>query len=320
MYYFLCDKSCQKPEKYKPLEGSFQNGVRHGRGEQLFENGCVYRGEFQKDAIHGKGEFTFPEGTTLVGFFDSNRFRKGTITLSIGIKIGCIMETDYETCEDHFKEFQVMVAPECVLYGHTSSRGSLESAQIVLRGEPVMTYSGSNMVFKIPGDPKTHLVVSKLWFYLGEVTAHNSDGFSGPIFDGTGSQVWYTGIGYNQGSRTGGQLHGIQLMLRHCSGLQFFREMKYSNGKFLSSITFFNNGLIFSTEEDYFKGILKIIRANGNEADFDCALNDYSSLKLGVLKSREDDAEIKLFEKDGKLLFGYKGKEHTLDEFKNLLG
>jgi hypothetical protein len=320
MYYLLCDKDCQKPEKYKVFEGSFQNGIRNGKGEQQFENGCIYRGDFAKDAFHGSGDFIFPEGTKITGFFDNNRFRKGTVALSIGINISCITETDYETFEDYFKEFRVGIAPDCFLMGFTSTRGLLESAQVYVRGEPVATYQGSNLVFKVPGDPKAYLIVSKLWFYVGEIFSQGGDNFSGPVFDGRGSQVWYTGIGYNQGMRANSQLHGTQLMLRHCAGLQFFRDMKYTNGKFQSSITIFNNGLIFATEDDYFKGTLRIFLSNGDDAEFECALNEYSSLKLGVLKNRDDDSEIKISEKNGRILFSVKGKEFTLDEFKVMLG
>lgn len=320
MYYLLCDKDCQKPEKYKAFDGSPGNGARHGKGEQQFENGCIYRGDFHKDAFHGSGEFVFPEGTKIAGFFDNNRFRKGTISLSIGLTISCITDTDYETFEDYFKEFRVGLAPDCFLVGFTGARGTLESAQVYVRGDPVASYQGTNLVFKIPGEQKTFLVVSKLWFYVGDLQPQSGDPYAAPVFDGRGSQIWFTGIGYNQGLRVAGQLHGTQLMLRHCAGLQFFRDMKYANGKFLSSITIFNNGLIFATEDDYFKGTLKIFLSNGDEAEFECALHEYSSLKLGVLRPREDEGEIKLYEKNGRTFFTVKQTELTLDEFKAILG
>lgn len=316
MYYLLCDKECQKPEKYKVIEGSFEGGVRRGRGEQQFENGCIYRGDFAEDNFHGQGEFIFPESTKISGFFENNHFRKGTITLSIGVKIGCVTETDYETFEDFFKEFKVLLSNNCFLAASTSSRGTLESAQVYLNNEPIVSYSSSNLVFKIPGDSKTYLVVSKLWFYIGEIMPQSGEGHASPNFDGKGNQVWYAGIGYNSGNRVGGTLNGTQLMLRHCAGLQFFRDMKYVNGKFQSSITIFNNGLIFTTDDDYFRGILKIFLPSGEEIEFECALNDYSSLKTGTIKARDDDTEIKMIEKSGKLLFQTKGKELTLDEFK----
>lgn len=320
MYYLFCDKECQKPEKYKVLEGNFDNLIRNGRGEQQFENGCIYRGDFVDDTFHGQGEFLFPEQTKITGYFDNNHFRKGTIALSIGVKIGCVTETDYETFEDFFKDFKVVIAPDCVLTGSTNNRGHLETAQVIFRNEVVATYQNTNMTYKIPNDSKNYLIVSRLWFYIGEVMNFTYEDHSGQAFDGQGSQIWYAGIGYNQGSRQAGQLNGTQLMLRHCAGLQFFRDMKYTNGKFESSITIFNNGLIFSTEEDYFKGNLKIFLQNGDEVEFECALNDYSSLKLGSIKSKEDDSEIKFYEKANKLVFSVKGRELSLDEFKASLG
>jgi len=320
MYYLFCDKECQKPEKYRVIDGNFDNFVRNGRGEQQFENGCIYRGDFVDDAFHGQGEFLFPEQTKISGFFDNNHFRKGTIALSIGLKIACLTETDYETFEDFFKDFKVAIAPDCVLTGTTNSRGHLETAQIIIKNEVVATYQNTNLVFKLPNDSKNHLIVSRLWFYVGEVINSTTENHTGPVFDGQGSQVWYAGIGYNQGSRQLAQLNGTQLMLRHCAGLQFFRNMKYVAGKFENAITIFNNGLIFSTEDDYFKGTLKVFLQNGDELEFECALNDYSSLKLGSIKSREDDSEIKFFEKANKLVFCYKGREVSLDEFKAMLG
>ena len=320
MYYLLSDKECQKPEKYIKLDDTPDINGRNGKSEQKFENGCTYRGQFVNDLFHGLGEFTFPEGSVLSGQFDQNHFRKGTISLSVGIKIGCLMETDYETFEDFFKEFKVILSPDCYLSGTTNNRGNLENAQIVLKNETVLTYQNINLLFKIPGDTKNYLIVSRLWFYIGEVMDYESENHSGPIFDGKGCQVWFTGIGYNQGSRLNGTIHGEQNMLRHCAGLQFFRLMNYNSGKFENSVTVFNNGLIFTTDDDYFNGILKFILQNGELFEFECSLNEYSSLKLGTLNSQTDDNEIKMFEKENKIMFQTKGHEYSLDDFKLLLG
>lgn len=321
MYHLLSDKECQRPEKFKSADGSSEVGPRRGRGEQLFENGCIYRGEFVDDMFHGQGEFTFPESTRLTGLFENNHFRQGTVVLSVGIRIDCRTETDYETLEDFYKDFQVQLPDDIFFMGRTSNRGQLESAHIARGDKKIASYSGSNLVFKLPGDSRNYLIVSKLWFYIGEILQANGDNHNGPAFDGRGNQVWYSGIGYNNGSRSGGQLNGTQLMLRHCSSLQFFRDMKYQNGKFLSSITIFNNGLIFSTEDDYFKGTLKIFLPRGDEIEYECALNDYANLKLGTLRippqrQGEESGEIKFSEKGGRLMFTVKGKDVTLDEFK----
>lgn len=321
MYHLLSDKECQKPEKFKSIDGGSEIGPRRGRGEQLFENGCIYRGDFVDDLFHGQGEFTFPESTRLSGFFDNNHFRQGTVSLSVGIRIECVTETDYETLEDFYKEFRVQLTEDTALVGRTSNRGQLESAHVLRSEKKVASYNGSNLVFKLPGDSRNYLIVSKLWFYIGEIMQTTGDNHSGPVFDGRGNQVWYSGIGYNNGSRSGGQLNGTQLMLRHCAALQFFRDMKYQNGKFQSSITIFNNGLIFSTEDDYFKGTLKIFLPRGDEIEYECALNDYSTLKLGTLRiaptrQGEEAGEIKFSEKSGRLVFTVKGKDVSLDEFK----
>lgn len=319
MYFLLIDKECQKPEKYSKLDSTPEKNGRCGRGEQKFENGCIYKGNFLDDMFHGNGEFVFPEGTLLSGQFEQNHFRKGTISLSVGIKLGCVTETDYETLEDFFKEFQVVLGPETFLKGSTNNRGHLETAKVVSRGQTVSSFAGTNLVFKMPGDNKQFLIVSRLWFYIGDMMNFSGENHTGPIFDGKGSQIWYSGIGYNQGSRVQGQLHGEQNMLRHCSGLQFFRSMSYAAGKLENSVTVFNNGLIFTTDEDYFKGHLRLILASGESVEFECSLNDYSSLKQGVLKARHDDSEIRMSEKSGLLMFHFKGKDVTLEEFKHLI-
>lgn len=319
MYSLLSNKDFQKPEKFILTDGTNKLQIRNGKGEQQFENGCIYRGEFLEDCIHGQGEFIFPEQSSLTGFFDNNHFRKGTITLSIGIKLSCVTETDYETYEDFLKEFRVQLAPDCFLIGSTNNRGQLEKADVFLKNESVATFANTNLVYKIPTDQKTFLIVSRLWFYIGEIMNSNIENHVGQIFNGHGTQIWYSGIGYNQSVRQNGQLHGVQLMLRHCSGLQFFRDMDYKQGRFESSITIYNNGLIFTTGEDYFKGNMKIFLLNGNEVEFECSLNDYCSLKMGSLKANDSEEEIRFGEKGNKLIFNFKGHELSLDEFKKVL-
>lgn len=319
MYYLLSNKEYQKPEKFTSLDSIQKKSGRNGKGEQKFENGCIYIGEFVDDMFHGNGEFLFPEGTILTGLFEQNHFRKGTISLSVGIKIICHTETDYDTFEDFFKDFKVVLTPDCFLTCTTNAKGHLDSAQVVSKNVVLANYQNVNLVFKIPNETKNYLIVSRLWFYIGEIMNFSSEHQSGPIFDGCGNQVWYTGIGYNQGSRLNGQLHGEQNMLRHCAGLQFFRSMNYTNGNFDTSVSVFNSGLIFITEEDYFKGTLRVMLQNGETREFECSLNDYSSLKAGVLKFQHDDIEIKMFEKGNRLMFNWKGQDYNLDEFKIML-
>ena len=182
MYYLFCDKDCQKPEKYKVIEGTFDNLIRNGHGEQQFENGCIYRGEFVDDAFHGQGEFIFPEQTKIFGHFDNNHFRKGYIQLSIGIKIMCLTETDYETFEDFFKEFKLQIGPECHLVGNTNNRGHLESAQIIMKNEVVASYQNTNLVFKIPDNSKNYIIVGRLWLYIGEITNSSNENHTGRSF------------------------------------------------------------------------------------------------------------------------------------------
>ena len=132
MYYLLSDKQCQKPEKYIKFDEIPNKSGRNGKGEQRFENVCIYRGHFYDYFINGIGEFIFPEGTVLSGQFNQNRFIKGTVALSVGIKFECLTETNYETFEDFFKEIRVLLAPNWYFIGTAKNGGNLENAQIMI--------------------------------------------------------------------------------------------------------------------------------------------------------------------------------------------
>ncbi len=67
--------------------GEFANGVRQGRGDQLWPNGNRYVGEFKAGAPHGHGQMVFANGDRFDGNFDAGkRHGKGTAVFASGIR------------------------------------------------------------------------------------------------------------------------------------------------------------------------------------------------------------------------------------------
>lgn len=52
--------------KYRYV-GELADGVGHGEGSAIFEDGSVYEGEFHKGRFHGTGKFIFPNGISCEG-------------------------------------------------------------------------------------------------------------------------------------------------------------------------------------------------------------------------------------------------------------
>jgi hypothetical protein len=54
-------------------EGSFINGVPHGRGIYVWSDGDRYIGEFKNGLIHGRGTLIRANGQRIVGQWENNR-------------------------------------------------------------------------------------------------------------------------------------------------------------------------------------------------------------------------------------------------------
>ncbi len=67
------DEAIRKPGWIFWYRGEFQKGVRHGMGEQWFDNGDYYKGSFVHDKREGEGEYQFPSGTYYKGSFVNNK-------------------------------------------------------------------------------------------------------------------------------------------------------------------------------------------------------------------------------------------------------
>lgn len=98
-----------------------------------------------------------------------------------------------------------------------------------------------------------------------------------------------------------------------------FREITYHRGKMLNSTTVYNNGLIFVTEEDYFKGVMRFYLPNNNVVEYRCTTGEYAILKSGVLADKDDNVVYKFAIKQGKLVFTDSGKELDLESLKKLM-
>lgn len=320
MYHLLSDKESQKNHKFQFLDGKLVDGERTGFGVQDFENGCVYTGQYLEDRAHGKGKFTFPEDSTLEGFFEHNHFRHGIITLSVGVIVQGVTETDPDTMEDFLKDFSMKFKCGYVLKGSTTNKGFIENAMIFDRANNIVArYRSGNLIHKVPETPNTYIVVSKLWAYEGGIISGASENSSSIAFDGEGTQVWYMGIGYYRGFRSNGVQDKAQQILRHSNSLQFFREITYNHGKLVSAVTFFNNGIIFMSKDDYFKGVLKLFLANGAEKELKCNLSEYSMLKSGSVLLEDEEVTVKFALKNGRIMFSYKNKDYSFDDFKELV-
>lgn len=46
------------------------NGLPHGEGQAIFQNGCKYRGQFHHGRLHGVGRYEWPDGLVYEGEFD----------------------------------------------------------------------------------------------------------------------------------------------------------------------------------------------------------------------------------------------------------
>ena len=65
--------------------GTWEHGIRHGQGHMTFNNGDVYDGQWQKGIRQGTGTYTWADGSRYVGeFVDSNRQGQGTMYYADG--------------------------------------------------------------------------------------------------------------------------------------------------------------------------------------------------------------------------------------------
>ena len=51
-------------------KGAWNNDMRNGDGEMVWNNGETYIGEWEKDVMHGYGIFTWPDGSTYEGMWE----------------------------------------------------------------------------------------------------------------------------------------------------------------------------------------------------------------------------------------------------------
>ncbi len=54
-------------ERGGKYEGEFLNGVRHGKGKMIYEDGSWYEGQWNMDLRNGQGMFTYTNGNSYSG-------------------------------------------------------------------------------------------------------------------------------------------------------------------------------------------------------------------------------------------------------------
>lgn len=53
-------------------EGQVEDGVKHGKGKEVFDDHSRYEGDYVKDKKSGQGKFVFPEGSIYEGSFEND--------------------------------------------------------------------------------------------------------------------------------------------------------------------------------------------------------------------------------------------------------
>lgn len=65
--------------------GAWEHGIRHGQGRMTFDNGDVYDGQWQNGVRTGTGTYTWPNGSRYVGdFLENDRQGQGTMYYADG--------------------------------------------------------------------------------------------------------------------------------------------------------------------------------------------------------------------------------------------
>ena len=65
--------------------GDLVDGLAHGKGKMVWDNGVIYEGEWESNLPHGEGKMIWTNGTTYVGEFVKNKMQGyGTMTFANG--------------------------------------------------------------------------------------------------------------------------------------------------------------------------------------------------------------------------------------------
>ena len=60
---------------YGTYTGEFKDGLIHGQGKMVYQNGDVYEGTWKESVRHGQGTLTKANGEVLSGLWEYNLFR-----------------------------------------------------------------------------------------------------------------------------------------------------------------------------------------------------------------------------------------------------
>lgn len=74
--YPICFVRIPEFDEQRLYEGQAKQGLHHGWGRRIFEDGSCFIGEFQDGAMHGEGAFYDPNGNEFnKGSYEKNEYQ-----------------------------------------------------------------------------------------------------------------------------------------------------------------------------------------------------------------------------------------------------
>lgn len=289
--------------------------------ELTLNNGTTIRGRLSLNGLQGQCEITFPEGSLLQGEFEAGLLQSASTFYAPGINVKASFFSERVTLESFMTKFIAQFPSGYQIEASVSNEGVLKHAVIFDgSGQLVAKSTASQIELDITEAGGQRLLVTKRWIYEGKVSEINDNLSKKSTLCGPGTQLWYTGVGYHQIENVGRLTR--KSILRFNRNLELYRETLYSQDQLQKSLTFYGNGLIFFTNQDFFNGYLIFVLPNNHIKWFRCVMEEYWFLKEGTLflEEAEDRTDKISFKRKDKRVFFYVGNcEYDLAEFKTVL-
>lgn len=258
-------------------------------------------GENFQNNPEGPYRFEFPEGSVLDALFVKGKMKSAEINYLGEVYVSGVYEQSPQTKESYLQQFRVVFKSGWQVRGSSNTLGTIERAEIVSPDNVVVSRKegiSSSLIYELPNaygkveeSKRRYVVISSLWVYEGRLRQGKMQSDT-PILEGTGFQVWTSGVGYHRSSMVEGKLK--KDVFRFSRNLEVFREAVYENGELVKSVSCYGNGLIFSTKGDFFSGEMIFVLRNNQVRAFPCQLSEYWCLKTGCLSLGAPGNEIKV--------------------------
>lgn len=298
--------------KRRPRPGSANTELQI----QEFNNGISVTGCFSESGLSGKAQVNFPEGSVLVGEFKDSRLERAQITYSCGPRVAARYAQLQDSNEVFMSQFSIMFPTGFSVEGESGEDGHISTACVYdPRHSLLAEYTGALQELR-EGRSDIFLIVSSMWVYEGKIGSRRDEVSRQPQFLGPGVQIWNRGVGYYFFEVVGDLVR--KSILRYNRNLELYRQAIYRGPVFEKSVTFYGNGLMFHTGNDYFNGDLVFILNDNRLVSFRTKLDEYWYLRAGYLLLDLDDPDkrISFKKKDRRLLFTVEGQELDLSQFK----